>query len=519
MNEIRKIKQEICNRHFIKMAVIVFLIGMITSFPYLADTIWNHDALANAYTDFDWLLEQGKWFVTPIAALKGAYDLPYLGNILGIVFLTVAVVLITRMLDVKEQWRQYVIAVLFVTFPSIGAFMIYHCADYFGFSILLAVAAAYFAEKKGILCYIISVICLTFSMGAYQAYIGMAASLMLIILMQELSQDKAENKDIILRGFRFLSILLISCILYYVILQTRLRMTGTVLSGYKNVSDMDAILNPAVLLASVKGAYKDTWKFFLKDILSGNSGVLRIAYRGTVICYLSVIGITMWKKIREKKVLQSILALIISIVLLPLALNAIGVLSNNATFYYISVYSLVLFPVAAFVYAGNHLEKCDFLRKIILGITTICVLLCSGQWIINNNTAHQKLVYCNQQIESKAQILVTQIQSCPGYTEGMKVVLAGEPPYSYFSPEGVAMDMENYLTNTMGTRNAMDLLYGADRLQNYLVNYISPHMQFVKKEGLSQEINDVIWNMPVYPTDGSIQIVEDTVCVKLGYSY
>ena len=106
MNEIRKIKQEICNRNFLKMAVIVFLIGMITSFPYLADTIWNHDALANAYTDFDWLLEQGKWFVTPIAALKGAYDLPYLGNILGIVFLTVAAVLITRMLDVKEQWRQ-----------------------------------------------------------------------------------------------------------------------------------------------------------------------------------------------------------------------------------------------------------------------------------------------------------------------------------------------------------------------------------------------------------------------------
>ena len=113
MKEIKKIKEEICGRHFLRMAATVFLIGMITSFPYLADTVWNHDALANAYTDFDWLLEQGKWFVTPIAALKGAYDLPYLGNILGIGFLAVAVVLITKMLDVKEQWQQYVIAVLF----------------------------------------------------------------------------------------------------------------------------------------------------------------------------------------------------------------------------------------------------------------------------------------------------------------------------------------------------------------------------------------------------------------------
>lgn len=501
------------------MVVAVLIIGMITSFPYLADTIWNHDALANVYTNFDWLLEQGKWFVTPITSLKGAYDLPYLSNLIGIMFLAVSAGLIIKILKVEKQWEKYVIAIAFITFPSIGAFMIYHCADYFGFAILLAVEAAYFAEKRGGAVYLLSVLCLTFSMGAYQAYIGMTASLMLLVMLQELQNEKVETKDVILRGVRFLSILLLSCILYYVILQIRLRMTGTILSDYKNASGMDAILNPEVLITSVIKAYKDTWDFFMKDTLSGNSLVLILAYWGLILCYLLEAGMLMIKKLKEKNIVQAILTIIISIILLPLALNAIGVLSNNATFYYISVYSLILFPIAVFVLAGNAWKFNKALQKVFLGITAAGVLLCSYNWIINNNTAHQKLVYSNQQIESKAQVLVAQIQSCPGYVEGMKVSLVGELPYNYFSPEGIALDMEKYQTNNMGTRDAVDLLYGTDRIQNYIVQYISPHLQFVEKGELSQEVNDVIWNMPVYPTDGSIQMIEDTIYVKLGSSY
>lgn len=517
MEKLKEIKKDFCDKLFWKEVMIVFLIGIFTSFPYFAETILNHDAITSPYTDFDWLLEQGKWFVTPITSIKGAFDLPYLGGIMGLMFLAVSAGIIWNMLGIREKWKRYVTGILLVTFPSFAAIMIYHCADYFGLTFLLAVLAAYFSSKGGWLNNAVSVVILTLSLGAYQAYIGVTASLMLLILMEDLMEDRVQTKKIICRGLKFLSILLISCTLYYVILQVRLYMTGTQLSDYKNAAGMSSILNPLVLVGSIRHAYIDFVKFYWTDILSGNSGVLLYAYRFLCIGYLIGMIVVVFKKMKKKNILQALLMALIGVFFFPLACNAIGVLSNNSSFYYISIYPFVIFPIAVLLVLWN--KKSIDANKVYQGafsFLTGCVLVCCYCWIVNNNTAHQKMVYANQQIESKATTLVAQIQNCPGYTEGMDVVFVGYLPYHYFEPEGVSSDMEVFYTKDMGTRNAMELLYGVGRLEAYIKNYISPHMNLSQAETVSGENGTIIQEMPVYPNAGSIEIIDGVLYVKLG---
>ncbi|MCF2617863.1 glucosyltransferase domain-containing protein [Oscillibacter valericigenes] len=516
---LRDIYEEVSDSAVFRSTVLFTVIcGFFVHFFMLSNYIFNHDSVILPYTNMDWLLTQGKWFVTPLHAYKGTLALNYIGGAVGIVATALLAGVLTLIFSVRSKWAGWLIGAVAVAFPSVATMLMYRAADYFQLVALMAVLAAYFAQKDDWLSILLGIVLLTFSIGSYQAYLGLTASILVLLCILDLLRAEHSCQDIVLRGLRYIVQLLVSIGLYYAVLQVALKLTGTSLDSYKGINDMASILEPTKLCEAVLVALNNIYGFLLQDNLGQPSRIMAVLYTAVALAAAALAVWTLVKRDLPEKLLRSVLLGILLVVVYPLAINIIGVLSANQSYYYITVYPFIML----FICVPVLLQECfppeeSFGRQsVIRCVSLLLVAACVWSWFIRDNQGYQKLFHENYNLQSKSTALVAQIQDIPGYTIETPVVLMGSTPYLFLSSQGMGHDFDAINTTAMGFGSAADEVYAQRVLYYYIVNNISPFMTFGNEEDLPDDIRAVASTMPVYPNQSSIQMVDGYILVKLG---
>lgn len=491
--------------------------GFFVHFFILSSYLFNHDSITLLYTNFGWLLTQGKWFVTPLNDYKGPLILSYLSGAVGIVVIAVISALLCLIFSVKKKGTGWMIGAMLVAFPSVATILMYRACDYFALSVLLAVLAVFFAKRRGIVSALLGIVFLTLSIGSYQGYLGFTAAIFVLLCILDLLRPDVSWKQVLVRGLAYIAEIVVSAEIYYGILQLRLYQAGTELSTYKGINEMSDNLTPARLWNSVVVALKNAYGFFLQDNLGGASIKMRWIYTLLLVTILILAGIAVRRHQLYRDIVRCILLVILIVLALPLACNAIGVFSNNTSYYYITIYPICLIFISIPLLLETCLpERSNAIGSIIHCGALLLSVICVFSWFIRDNQGYEKLFYENYAIQSKSTILVAQIQEIEGYNSEMPVALVGRTPYGFLASQGISAEFDNIDTSAMGFGSASDEIYAEHVLRYVITSHIAPNMKIISEADISDAARGAAESMPIYPNSGSIQMADGYILVKLG---
>lgn len=499
-----------------------FVLGLTAHLYQFTNKLYNYDELANTPGGIGLSTEQGRWLLNWMgrfmhSVFGGSYSLPLFNGIFALLFLAVSAGMIVSAFQVKNRLTAGLIGGLMTVFPAVvSMYFFMFLALYYAIGIFFSVFAAWLIVKypKNIIADIASVLMIACSLGVYQAYFPDTVCILLMIVILKAAfgnlKDQKQWKEFFLMIVRFLVVMAAGIVVYFLINKAVLAVTQIQLTSYQGGDTMGKI-TVTQLIDAVRHCYKS---FF--DL--GFSDVMGINYNRTVkrliklVWILFAAGIGAYLILKKKEYLNKVIV-VCGMLVFPVAMFLIYVMAPNSYCYTLMAYSVVFF----FVFFLLWMDACFRELKLHAGIKSVvawvsavltAALVIVFVWYANGN--YMALEYTKYHDFSYVQTLITQIRSVEDYSEDKTVIVVGT--------------QINDSTNGMGSLIGDTFIVGGKSDTNLgynsLLYLMSDYLGFSPYYGTYEEIQnwmqrEVVKEMPSYPADGSIQVIDDTIIVKL----
>lgn len=495
-----------------KLAFItVLIIGLFSH----AFTFFNHVFFGDGIEYINTLgstLQSGRWGLEVLYRLNlhllGNNSIPVINGVLSILLIGIIAVIVIRTLKIESKLLSVILAALMVSFPVVAGLFIYiFTAPAYFLSVLLNVYAIYLFDKhRNIISFIISILLITFSLGIYQAFLSISAAFALFVLLREIIENEKSTKDIIILGIKFLIILITALILYFILHKLSISLIKIQMSTHNGLNEIGK-MEISKLPRQINKAYGDFFKF---DWFNINR--IDFVKKAIVYSYYLSILFAITSLINKQIKLDKKLLFILVNVLLPLAINVIYLFST-ADDYKVEIqssYSLVFLFIYNIYLLDKiklpYLEKTKFVY--FANILTLSTLIIS--YIYIDNASYFRLYSENRKLESVYANITSRIQSLPGYRTDMKILYLGQNETNIpLSEVGLKMIFP-YKYDYYKANNIMHIYSQKKQMAFYTGFYHEPYVDEDEKITNSEEVS----NMPSYPNDGSIKIIDDVIVVK-----
>lgn len=452
----------------------------------------------------------GRWLYFVILYLVdkifGNYSMPWLYGVTSMMLLAIVCVVVCVIFEIKSRIGQFFVVNFIMCTPVIVetlAFMF--LSPFYSISILLGTCAVWVANKtediskKTFLRMGISIGLIAASMGIYQAYIGFIVGLMILRLMYECTLPTYNHKDIFYHGLADIIDILGGGIVYLVCGKIMLWLTRTDMADYKGIAEVGK-RGIDFYLTNIVSAYKLFFSMFVEDFYGLTPSIwFRISLG--IGCVVAVV-FTIWS-IRDvrKKILY-----IMCVCMLPLVINIMFVICDKEYIYTLMLLShvVVLLVPCIFIVSRNDICRWGIIKNILI----VCMLIQVANYVVVDNECYLALQLNYNQGYAYCNTLISRIQSTPGYRDDMSVVIVGSMPENKTIPHMEEFDNISNL-EWIGKHTGW---YMQPQFMKYYLGFAPNWIE----DPAPFEAQNVVNQMNVYPDDGSIAIVDDTVVVKMG---
>ena len=486
------------------LAALVF--GLITHMFVMTNKLPNHDDVVYLFSKGE-TIYSGRWGLELLRLVIPDYSMPWLHGIVSLLLLSVSVVIIINLFHISSSLSRILLCGLIISFPSqIGTFCYMYTSSAYAVAFFLSVLAVREARQKDWRHWLLSSFLIVLMFSIYQAYLAITASLMVLLLIQDIleSRDKQAALAIFRRGLLYICILVLGLELYRLTISLSLYIAGGNVNQYSN----EAQSNGPGFPSGIAVAYR----FFLLNLTSRYNMIIVSRFSRILhfICLGGGLACILLNTLRKKS------ASIFFLLLFCLSVLPFSICILYAAFYWNTIHTLVLYSfIALYLLIIIGLEQFSYSSagsRIMKDLIHICLFAIMVINICFANRTYLKLHLEYENAYSLATTLVTQIRSVPDYDETDQIVLypsAGEALHfdaAFGDPESQAHDL-------MGVQ--FQLLTGYTEA-DFIYRYIGAEMNIVDHKTAEYMISDRDFErMPVYPADGSIHRVdEDTIFVK-----
>lgn len=491
--------------------------GLVVHGFALMNVLHNYDDILQHPKGYGAGIESGRWLLHILGdflqnVLELGCNLSVVNGVLYIFLIAVSAGFVVKLLEIRSKVRAGLIGALMVSFPTVTATMVFRfTAPYYGLSLLLAVVAVWVASKCkwGI---VLSAVCIGASMGLYQAYVPVAIALFLLVLMKEALKEQAQLKDLILRGVYSCGCIILGVGIYFLCQKLALNyypyLQNRILNEYQGIDTMGQI--PLNLLPwLIKKAWLSGALFPLQnycDLVEARA--LKIAW--LLLLAVTAVFVCILVYERRKQPLNCAF-FVLMLLFFPLAVNFVVVMAPEGIIYTIMVYGFVLMgclPLMLAEYLPQSAKQ-DLLTRS-AAILAAVVIFYNGY---HANMNYTRLYYANEQVKNYFTGMTAQIRMTEGYTPDKAWAVVGDriedpnmwdiwnvvPVYGGFAGNNARALMNV----SYSVRMWFDLYLG------YGVNAASPEaVDALKTDPRVQQ-------MPCWPSQGSLQVVDDFVVIKL----
>lgn len=502
---------------------VIFTMGLLVHLSVITNKFFNYFEMGNILMDMSYAqgdtLVQGRWFIPIVSNLFTTFSTPLLNGVVCLTYMGISAVLIIKMIDLKEPIYRYLFGGIWVSFPGMASIFSYGVnADVFCFCIFTAVLSVYLCEqcRWGVLW---GSIVLCFSIGAYQPYLAMAIAVAYCILFFKAISGQFELKLFCKKTGKLLGMLLLGFILYYLVLQAMLFITGISLSNYHGVDNMISFTPKGIAKGLVY-----TYGYFISYLFTTNYTytIGRIIWNviGAIVFLVLVIRNMQSNKGKGKQKTGQLLIVILMVGSLPLGLNASPFLMADRVGNGVDRYMLISIMLlwAILLKLLELLRQRGLFPKVKFSIIfqwagVLSAIAACVTGVVICNEAYHRLDAMTTTTESMLTRIVGRMEEKSEWNKDI--------PVYFVNPSGLVND--NYDVE-VEKYEALKELPGTEVKPWYneraISNYMRVYLHFPVKTASEAEKNKLdknvkIQNMPSFPAKDSIQIVNGVMVVKI----
>ena len=485
----------------------VFVLGLTAHGYRFMNPNFNHDSMYSLYEQGPELMISVGRFLRPVyRLLRGSLTLPAFGGILALVYLSAAGYLLVELLDIESGKLIALVCGILTVNSSMSLMNATYMSDTDAYCLafLLAVTGVWAARrwKHGKL---LLVFCCFCAMGIYQAYVSTAVFLLLLLGLMDLLQGKPV-KQVYGRLLGEMLLVLAAIILYYGGMKLAQSLTHVKdAEMYNTVSSLPP-LSIGLVLSRIKACAAAGALWAVMPV--GPAGHFQWLLRGinilmgvlSVVCFVSLIR-------RRKLNAGSVLGIIGIVAVMPFGLNVATLISG--VYHWLTMFSLNLLYLMVLVLAQMS-DSASGTRFKRLAWAVMAVLL------VYDGCLYANELYLKKDMESTATLstftrIIDRMENTPGFDPKItRVVMIGElndSPLSVQRP-GIGNDAtglwQNFSVSYYDTNVA------------YLTYYLGYPVDCVSQEELTcWEQDERVIEMPSFPAQGSVRMIDDVMVVKL----
>lgn len=513
--------QEWIESHFAPHHRFVFLgsffLILLTHLYLFTNLFVNHDNVNGMFSNIYEAVDSGRWLIPLATNLAGNFSNPWLDGIVAALMLAGACTVFAAIFDVRHPLPVALLVFSMVAFPTVTSIYTYMFnASQVFLSMLLAVLAAWLLQRNSIGLCLLGVLCITCSMGIYQAFFCFTAAILLLTMLIEVCKGRWKDsfKGFFATGLRYIGWLALGLILYFIVTKASLWYTGRELTDYQGISSMGQITLP-ILLQRIKAAYLYLKIYYFHNPMYPESFPILV-----VICMaISSIAIGLLFFVRQlHKSIITLLQLALVLAIFPLACNSIYLMTEAWTVHNLMIYPAIL-PLLLPVLLGNQISSQDISTLEQLGKRYLCILfvLCACgslllqaafgyQFCLIDNQAYTCMDLTYKSAYAYFARLTTKIELQKGYTPDTHIALLGNASQPPIVPEV-------YVTGVLSLENVINM-YSRYWFLHY---FLCSSYYYASEEEIDMIKNSPEYQqMPCYPAEGSIMTINGIIAVKLG---
>ena len=471
---------------------------------------------SGAVSGNSWKIQLGR-VIVPIyrAVLRTSLTLPWLEGLLSLLWIGLAVYLTIRIFQVESKGTAFLIAGIFTANITVSAtaatFM--HDYDCDMFALFCAVAAVYlwqnvrWGELPGSFF-------LALSLGLYQSYVLVAVVLVMFVCILALLNEESVP-SVFTKGLRAIGMLLLGGILYYIIMQAVLMITGISLAtGDAESHSLGSALS--LSLRSIPSLVYYTYCDCIHRLLNVVSPYPELLVKGMTLVLSLIVMIALFAGLSNKQVSWPGKLLCIALTcLLPLAMNLLYI-PTNGIIHDLMVYAIWLFYLLALLLAGwlGKRAKPQKGGKLLQTVSAALIFV-----LLYGNVQTSNVMYLKKDMEQNAfQSLMTRIvyrmEDCDEYEPGTTpVVFVG----MLEQLNEVIPGFEEYRGITGMDSSAVATTNEDYRVRAYFQYVLNNPAEIADNDTWQTMCSDPrVAQMPYYPEDGCVSMVDGILVVKVG---
>lgn len=489
-------------------------VGYVVHLYCFTNLIPNTDGISRMF-DYQQMTVSGRWFLHYASYINAFTQMPAAIGLFSILLLSLTSAFIVDLLEFRSRYLAMFVGTAIAGFPVLGyTFLYMFTASAYCLAILWTVLAVWFVRQGGKRNWFIGVILLTLSMGTYQVYVTFAISLAIVTIIRELLKEEASFKRTFLQGLTYISFLAASAVLYYIITKIFLRVKDIELLSYLGMDQIFSAYPLQKLPGLIKEAYSQYLSFFF---LTGTDSSFSTSY--TVILHfllvaaLFILIVYCTTKAFARKTWR-IIGLVAMVAILPLGMNFGQILCPYSPptvimkYAFVITYIFILVVVDSIESSEKHIQRTTCAILVILSALIL-------SFVNTNNILYFTTTQSHRATESYLTRIMARIESCPGYTPGMEIVIIGTIP-----PDQLQSQIESYNRVAHYSVPADHVITSNYHFYSYYNSFLNiPLTEPTEEVKIAVSNSPEFQAMPFYPEAGSVQIHDGRVIVKLSETY
>ena len=502
-------RQDERSRLFVRSAASVCFWGIITYFYAFLNFTLSHDSLNEIESPGKWKIMLGR-FMSPVyhRFVRGEMTIPWLSGVLSLMFLSLAVYVLARAAKTQDTAEVFLAAGLLVTSPAVftlaGTYISDMDANMMGILLSFASVWAWRSGKKLLL--LPGALCLSAAVGLYQSYLSVAVVLVMAFSILDLSDGK-KPQWVFLRGMEAIAMFAVGMLAYVIMMKATCWLTNLELAsgGYNSLTNIFSEETYSDLSVNFFRAYED----FKRTLLFKKFGHINRVSIAQLVVYGGTICALVYRSIKNRISVLSVCMMIALLGLLPVGVH-LSMLANKGYAHdlmkcgMIGIAMLALFAVNPLRRGIKPVRWCALL---VMG----CMAYVSWQYVVDANQLFFKKDMNRQANLSMMTRVTEDIEEYDGYVREKTPVLFIGTPTHQLAAYKVMPALSGYTGDHHYSQISHEHIFPV--YYQYVMQLRIKLCDGQRKEEL--QADERVKQMPTYPQEGSIQMIDDILVVKL----
>ena len=486
------------------------LVGYLVHLYAFTNIIPNGDGLSRVY-DLQQMTVSGRWFLHYATSLNNFTQMPAVIGALSLILLGLAAALSVDVLKIRSHVLAGACGAVMAAFPCMGyTFLYMFTASAYCLAIFMAVLSVWLAKRCRV-GFLLGVALLAMTMGTYQVYVTVAIALSVLCVVRRVLESENTFHTELLFGLKLMAYIALGAVVYYVVLMIFLKVKNLELLSYLGMDAASSGYPIARLPRLVLDTYKQVVAFFFVPGSAngfGNTFFLLLNLGALALGGLSLVN---WLA-GEKRELWRVLTVLGLLAILPMAVNFGQIISPYSVPTPLMKYAYVFVYLTVFLFA----DATDGRGKISAALPAVVWALPLLVFCLNtNNVLYTASAQAHRAAESYLTRLMARVESCEGYERGMDVVFVGAIPDGQ-----IRSAVESYAQ----VDHYSVPIHNVAELNKHIYYYLNDWLSVPVEEPAEEDVialaeTAAFREMPLYPEQGSVRVLEGKVVVRLREDY